>query len=203
MPVPPSAGGLLLPNKRIVQFACLTPTVLLATLLMMALSAKAQQLPSAADAVKDVPDNLSDHAAPEQPIPYSHKLHLALGLKCGTCHTNPEPGKLMTFPATATCMSCHLAIATKKPSIQKLTSFAKSGQPIPWVRVYTVTQGVNWTHRKHLEAGMKCETCHGQVAELAAMSQVTSVTSMGVCINCHKLHNAPTVCQTCHSWPAD
>jgi hypothetical protein len=62
---------------------------------------------------------------------------------------------------------------------------------------------VNWTHRKHLDAGVKCETCHGPVADMAAMSQATSVTSMGVCINCHKLNNAPTVCQTCHSWPAN
>ena len=100
-------------------------------------------------------------------------------------------------------MSCHSTVATKKPSIQKLASFAKSGQPIPWVRVYTVTAGVNWTHRKHLDAGVKCETCHGAVADMAAMSLATSVTSMGTCINCHKLHNAPTVCQTCHAWPAN
>jgi hypothetical protein len=175
-------------------------TAVMAALLLVALPMNAQQAEGNA---KDVPDNPSEHAAPVQPIPYSHKTHLALGLDCKTCHKNPEPGNLMTFPATSTCMSCHLTVATQKPAIQKLTALAKSGQPIPWVRVYMVTQGVNWTHRKHLDAGIKCETCHGQVAELAAMSQVTSVTSMGVCINCHKLYNAPTVCQTCHSWPTN
>src|ERR1700693_2204016 len=48
-----------------------------------------------------VPDNPSPHPAPEQPIPYSHKQHLAFGLKCQEGPTNPEPGMLMTFPDTA------------------------------------------------------------------------------------------------------
>lgn len=161
----------------------------------------AQQSAGTADVKIQVPDNPAEHTPPTQPIPYSHQTHLALGMECATCHTNPEPGSMMTFPATSKCMSCHDVVAAKKPSIQKLAGFAKSGQPIPWVRVYAVTTGVNWTHRKHLDAGVKCETCHGQVAEMSAMSQTTSVTSMGVCINCHKLHNAPTVCVTCHAWP--
>ncbi len=190
-------------SKRTILAAAFTPAILLAVLLFTGLSVKAQQPAATAGAKKDVPDNVAEHTPPVQPIPYSHQLHLSIGLECGTCHTNPEPGKLMTFPATSTCMSCHTTVATKKTSIQKLASLAKSEQPIPWVRVYSLTTGVNWTHRKHLEAGIKCETCHGQVADMAAMSQVTSVTSMGVCIDCHKLHNAPTVCQTCHAWPAN
>jgi hypothetical protein len=174
-----------------------------AALLFLTLNVNAQQSASIPGSRQDVPDNLAEHAPPVQPIPYSHKTHLALGLECQSCHTNPEPGNLMTFPATSTCMSCHSSVAKSKPAIQKLASFAKSNQAIPWVRVYAITPGVNWTHRKHIEAGVKCETCHGQVAEMSAMSQATSVTSMGVCINCHKLHNAPTGCQTCHVWPAN
>jgi hypothetical protein len=196
-------GGATVRSEWTALIARIAPAALAAALLFPLLPVNARQTTGTAEARNDVPDNPSEHAAPVQPIPYSHQTHLAFGLECKTCHRNPEPGNLMTFPATSTCMSCHSTVATEKPSIQKLASFAKSGQPIPWVRVYAIPQGVNWTHRKHLAAGIKCETCHGQVAELAAMSQVTSVTSMGVCINCHKLHSAPTVCQTCHSWPAD
>jgi hypothetical protein len=164
-------------------------------------TATAAQSAMPANVQQDVPDNLVSHAAPEQPLPYSHKAHLALGLQCAGCHTNPEPGKLMTYPATATCMSCHHAIAKNKPTIKKLAAYASSGQPVPWVRVYQVLPGVNWTHRKHLGAGIKCETCHGQVPEMATMSEATSVTTMGVCLHCHTLHSAPTVCATCHVWP--
>jgi hypothetical protein len=145
-----------------------------------------------------VPNNPAEHAAPAQPIPYSHKKHLAFGLECKKCHTNPEPGKLMTFPATSTCMECHVTIAKDKAAIQKLAEYAKSKQAVPWVRVYTVLPGVAWNHRVHLEAGVKCETCHGQVREIEAMSEVTSVTTMYSCLNCHELNKAKTACDTCH-----
>ena len=167
----------------------------LAILLLLAGAARAQE------AKQQVPNNVAPHPAPEQPIPYSHKTHLALGLKCQNCHTNPDPGNMMTFPATSKCMQCHTDVAKDKPAIQKLAEFAKSGQPIPWVRVYQLTPGVNWSHRTHLKTGMQCVMCHGQVAQLSAMAEVTGVTSMASCIACHQAHNAPTVCHTCHSWP--
>jgi len=145
-----------------------------------------------------VPDNPSEHTPPVQPIPYSHKKHLSFGLECKNCHTNPDPGKLMTFPATDKCMQCHVTIAKEKPSIQKLAEYSKSQQPIPWVRVYTVLPGVAWNHRVHLEAGVKCESCHGQVAQMDAMSEVTSVTTMYSCLSCHEVNRAKTACDTCH-----
>ena len=157
--------------------------------------------PQQQDAQQQVPNNPVASMAPVQPITYSHKTHLALGLQCKMCHTNPEPGALMTFPATSTCMSCHKTVATSKPSVVKLAQFAKSQQPIPWVRVYAVLPGVQWSHRKHLEAGIGCQTCHGAVADLDAMSVVTSVTAMGTCIHCHQMNNAKTACNTCHLWP--
>ncbi len=189
--------------KGIAKFlAVALNTALFAVPFCLLQNARAQQPAPAAQVKQEVPDNPMEHAPPEQPLPYSHKTHLAIGLQCTTCHTNPAPGTLMTFPATTTCMSCHLTVATNKPAIQKLASYSKSKQPIPWVRVYKVLPGVNWTHRKHLEAGMKCQMCHGQVQEMDRMSEATSVTTMGVCLKCHMDHGAPTVCQTCHSWPA-
>jgi len=149
-------------------------------------------------AKKMVPDNPSPHPAPEQPIPYSHKQHLAFSMPCARCHTNPEPGKLMTFPETATCMQCHATIAKDKPEIQKLATYASSKEPIPWVRVYKVLPGIAWSHRPHLVAGVKCETCHGAVAEMATMSEVTSVTTMYSCLNCHEMNHAKASCDTCH-----
>ena len=157
---------------------------------------------ASASAKRIVPDNPSPHPAPEQPIPYSHKQHLAFGLKCQECHINPEPGKLMTFPEAAKCMQCHVTIAKDKPSIQKIAQYAASNQQIPWVRVYKVIPGVNWTHRAHLAAGVKCETCHGNVSQISAMSEVTSVVTMYSCLNCHEMNRAKTTCETCHAQPS-
>jgi hypothetical protein len=149
---------------------------------------------------QEVPNNPSVGPGPDQPIHYSHKLHLALSakLECKGCHSNPDPGKLMTFPATSTCMKCHVKTAKVKPDIKKLAGFDKSKTAIPWVRVYNLRPGYEWTHRKHLDAGVKCEACHGQVDQLEVMTEVTSVVSMYSCVNCHTMHKAKTTCVTCH-----
>jgi len=127
-------------------------------LVSLAFSAAAQQTPVAK---QEVPDNIAPHAPPAQPLPYSHKTHVALSLECRRCHTNPDPGNQMTFPATTVCMTCHSTIAKEKSAIVKLAEFARSGQPIPWQRVYLVTPGVTWSHRKHLAAGF-CQQVQAQ-----------------------------------------
>lgn len=182
-------------NKKIVLVLAVQ---VLAVLFFFTAGIAAQEATKLETMKQMVPDNPSEHPAPVQPIPYSHKKHLAFGLECKNCHTNPDPGKLMTFPATSKCMECHVTIAKGKPSIQKLAEYSKSKQPIPWVRVYTVLPGVAWNHRAHLEAGVKCETCHGQVAQMDAISEVTSVTTMYSCLNCHEMNHAKTACDTCH-----
>jgi hypothetical protein len=137
-------------------------------------------------------------SAPVQPLPFSHKTHLSFQLSCKFCHTNPEPGNLMTLPVTQTCMGCHAAVAADKPAIQQLAAFAKSGQPIPWKPVYSVPAFVYWSHRTHLDAGLGCEMCHGNVAQMEVMSRTTNVTTMAGCVACHRKKEAPTGCETCH-----
>ena len=144
------------------------------------------------------PSKPAEVAAPVQPIPFSHKNHLAFGLKCELCHANPDPGINMTFPSTAQCMVCHVTVVKDRADIQKLAQYDKSKKQVPWVRVYSVPSSVNWNHRTHLQAGMKCELCHGQVAEMDTMKVATKVTTMQGCIDCHQLHDAPVGCRTCH-----
>jgi hypothetical protein len=184
--------------KRIGWTAPVVMAATMVTFLFVAASLPAQPAALPQTEKQMVPDNPSEHTPPLQPIAYSHKKHLAFGLECKKCHTNPEPGNLMTFPATSTCMECHVTIAKDKPSIQKLAEYAKSRQAVPWVRVYTVLPGVAWNHRAHLEAGVKCETCHGQVREMEATSEVTSVTTMYSCLHCHEMNHAKAACDTCH-----
>ncbi|MBK9168620.1 MAG: cytochrome c3 family protein [Bryobacterales bacterium] len=72
----------------------------------------------------------------EQPVPYSHKKHVALGLKCNSCHKNADPGELMGLPAESTCMSCHQTIKADSPHIRKVAAAARENKPVPWVRIY-------------------------------------------------------------------
>ncbi len=158
---------------------------------------------SAADVSPAVPNNIAPHPAPTQPLPFSHKAHLATGLACETCHIGPDPGIQMTFPATAICMSCHRTVATDKPAIVDLHVFSRSGQQIPWVRVYAITPGVSWSHRAHLDAGAQCETCHGDIKQSEAVAESKAIRAMATCISCHQARGAAADCVTCHAWPSD
>src|SRR5581483_6021799 len=83
-------------------------------------------------------------AAPEQPIPFSHKQHVSvMKVKCKMCHPNPDPGESMGIAQASVCMQCHSAIKTDSPAIQKLASFAAQNRNIPWVRVYRIPSYVD------------------------------------------------------------
>ena len=134
---------------------------------------------------------------PTQPIPYSHKQHLAMGLKCANCHEMPDPGELMGIPAVSKCMTCHQSVKKDSPAIQKLAAFAASKEPVPWVRVYRIPSFVFFSHKNHLDAGAKCETCHGKVPERERLFRETDI-SMNGCMNCHRINKASVDCMFCH-----
>jgi hypothetical protein len=158
------------------------------TLALVAVCATAQ---TPTPAAKYVP------RAPEQPIPYSHKKHLALGLECKTCHEMPDPGNNMGIPATDKCMTCHRSVKSDSPTIQKLAQFQKDGKPVPWVRIYHLPDYVDFSHKEHLAAKAACETCHGPVREREVMRKELGV-AMSDCIECHRSNNAPVTCDFCH-----
>ena len=135
--------------------------------------------------------------APVQPIPYSHKQHIALGLVCKNCHENADPGEAMGIPAVAKCMACHRTVAKDKPSIEQLAGFAERNAPVPWVRVYQIPSYVFFSHRAHLESGATCGNCHGPVEERDVLRRETDI-SMGGCMSCHKEKKAPNDCNFCH-----
>lgn len=136
--------------------------------------------------------------APTQPLPYSHRQHIEQGLECRDCHTNPDAGKLMTFPATSTCMSCHRTLPAGYASLKKLNDLAASGQPIPWVRVYQLPDYVYWDHATHLAARIGCEVCHGPMAERDVTAQETNVVTMIGCQTCHEKRQVYMGCDDCH-----
>ena len=134
---------------------------------------------------------------PPQPVPYSHKTHLAMGLKCDSCHRNADPGEFMGFPAESFCMSCHQVIKADSPHIGKLAAAAQAKKPIPWVRVYQLPKYVYFSHRVHTAAGTSCETCHGSVRERDVMTKEV-VHNMKSCMACHAATKARNDCTTCH-----
>ncbi|NCO35785.1 MAG: hypothetical protein AUJ92_09930 [Armatimonadetes bacterium CG2_30_59_28] len=137
-------------------------------------------------------------APPDQPINFPHQIHVTkVGLKCFFCHSNADKSIHATVPPVSRCMSCHKAVATDRPEIQKLTGYWKEKRPIQWAQVHKLPDFVYFSHKRHMKKGVACETCHGQVGAMMKMRRVRSLT-MGWCISCHRLHQASTDCATCH-----
>lgn len=124
--------------------------------------------------------------APQQPVPYSHKLHVGeLGLDCRYCHVGVEVSPVAMVPPTQTCMNCHTLI---KPESEKLAPVRESwekGTPLHWVRIHKVPDYAYFDHSAHLRAGVGCESCHGDVAAMEVVS-LDQPLSMGWCLDCHR-----------------
>ena len=89
-----------------------------------------------------------------QPIAYSHKQHIALGLQCLDCHISADTSAAATIPNVRKCMLCHAKVATAKPEIKKLAGYANSQREIPWQRVYGFPREalVKFQHAPHVRA---------------------------------------------------
>ncbi len=133
-----------------------------------------------------------------QPIPFSHRQHAETArMKCNDCHKLAPSGEVVSIPTGKTCMTCHLQIAKNSSSIKDLKSYVDENQPVPWIRVYEIPGFVDFSHKAHLDAGAKCETCHGPVASRDRLWRETDL-SMGGCLSCHREKGANTSCSTCH-----
>ncbi|MFN7933966.1 MAG: cytochrome c3 family protein [Bryobacteraceae bacterium] len=145
---------------------------------------------------KEVP--FTPGPAIEQPVPFSHKAHVATGLKCTECHAIEEPGDYAGFPAEAKCMACHIAIKKDSPHIAKVAAAKQSQTAIAWKRVYKLKEFVYFSHEiHHRKAAIGCETCHGRVEEREVLHQEKSL-SMYACMRCHEQKKARNDCATCH-----
>ena len=134
--------------------------------------------------------------APEQPINFPHPQHVkTLGMNCLYCHYAANKSMDPGMPAVGTCMGCHTLIGPSRPAIdslpartsaelEKLNGYWARKAPIPWVRIHKVPEYVRFPHNRHVNAGVTCQTCHGQVQEMNRVYQYASL-NMGWCVNCH------------------
>lgn len=124
--------------------------------------------------------------APEQPVPYSHKLHAGqLGLDCQYCHSQVFNSKQANVPATQTCMNCHEQIASDSENLAEIRESWETGQPVEWVRVHNLPDYAYFNHAAHVNVGVGCETCHGRVDRMEVVFQKEPL-SMSWCLDCHR-----------------
>ena len=123
---------------------------------------------------------------PEQPVSYSHALHVGdLGIDCVYCHNTVEIAAQASVPPTQTCMNCHAFIYPEKESLDAVWKSNETGLPIPWLRVHDLPDFVFFNHSAHLSAGVSCVSCHGRVDQMDVVYQAETL-SMGWCLECHR-----------------
>jgi len=139
-------------------------------------------------------------APARQPVEYSHKKHLALGLDCLDCHSGADVRARAGIPSVAKCMLCHQKLARDNSEVKKVIAYAAQNHEIPWERVYGFSPEalVRFQHAPHYQAHIACSTCHGDMTQ-ATVAQRQVRHTMGSCLNCHRQNHASEDCATCHS----
>ena len=140
----------------------------------------------------------SGRRGPEQPIAFSHQLHVGKrGISCVYCHQGVRTTANALLPSTETCMDCHKVVRTDSPEVKKVAQAYQEGRAIPWVRVTDLPDFVRFTHRRHIQAGVDCMSCHGDLSRMDRVHKARAL-NMGDCLSCHEAKGAPTDCLTCH-----
>jgi len=130
---------------------------------------------------------------PAQPIPFSHKIHVdQLGLDCRYCHSFVDVSGHSNVPTSNTCWNCHQHVQQDSPKLQPLRNrmdptleHPDFGKPVEWVRIHKLPDYVYFDHSAHVNRGISCQSCHGNVDEMEVVYQDQPL-SMGWCLECHR-----------------
>jgi hypothetical protein len=121
-----------------------------------------------------------------QPVQFSHDHHVGgLGIDCRYCHTSVGESNFAGMPSTHTCMSCHSQIWNDSPKLAPVRESYSTGEPIQWVRVHDLPDFVYFNHGIHVEKGIGCTECHGEVNRMPLMWKAEPMT-MEWCLECHR-----------------
>jgi hypothetical protein len=137
-------------------------------------------------------------APPTQPIAFDHHIHTQVaGLDCAFCHRTAARGVTAGLPDVQQCMACHSTIGQGQPEVDKVRNAWLQQQTIDWQRVDRLPDHTRFTHDAHIQAGIPCATCHGEVSQMQQIVQMRAL-KMADCVACHQQLGAPTECSTCH-----
>lgn len=124
--------------------------------------------------------------APVQPIPFSHQHHAGvLGIDCRYCHATVERSSVAGIPPTEVCMNCHSQMWVGSVILEPVRESYQNNRSIEWKQVYNTPGFVYFDHSIHVQKGIGCSTCHGQVEQMPFTYQVPTLL-MKWCVDCHR-----------------
>lgn len=123
---------------------------------------------------------------PIQPVPYSHATHVdQLGMDCRYCHSAVDKSWYANIPSPSVCMNCHSQVLPSDPRLAPVRDSFRSGEPIPWVQIHRTPDFVFFNHAVHVNRGVSCVSCHGQVNQMVEVRHEKPLT-MAFCLDCHR-----------------
>ena len=121
-----------------------------------------------------------------QAVPFSHEHHVSgLGIDCRYCHNSVETSTFAGMPATKTCITCHSQIWNNSQMLAPVRESWRDNTPLAWTRVHDLPKFVYFRHDIHIQKGVGCATCHGQVDQMPLMWKDQSLL-MEWCLECHR-----------------
>lgn len=125
-------------------------------------------------------------AAPDQPVPFSHRHHVnGLGIDCRYCHNGVETAPFAGLPSTRVCMTCHSRLWTHAEMLAPVRESLARDKPLRWTRVNDLADFVYFDHSIHVSKGVGCVTCHGRV-DLMPLTRRANAFYMKFCLECHR-----------------
>jgi hypothetical protein len=82
-------------------------------------------------------------------------------------------------------MNCHSQIWTNAPMLEPVRESYRTGKSLEWTRVNYLPDYVYFNHSIHVNKGVGCVSCHGQVDKMPLMLEANSLR-MEWCLNCHR-----------------
>lgn len=136
---------------------------------------------------------------PEQPIPFSHRLHSGIKeIQCRFCHPYVARSIHPGIPPVEKCLYCHNYIIPKHPQILKEHRYFHTATPTPWIKVNYLAEHVVFNHQRHIKKEIACRQCHGDVETMDRLKG--KKFEMGFCVECHREKKANLDCWlACHS----
>ncbi len=131
---------------------------------------------------------------PVQPVPFPHNVHTdQLGMDCRYCHSFVEVAAHSNIPTTQVCMNCHSQVQKDNPKLEPIRDSWATGKPMEWVQIHKTADYVYFNHSAHVNRGVSCVECHGQVNQMETVYHAKP-HSMKWCLECHRepeLHLRP------------
>src|SRR5260370_11854113 len=82
-------------------------------------------------------------------------------------------------------MNCHWVLFNNAGYLEPVRESYRTDKSIEWVRVHRLADYVYFNHSIHINKGVGCSSCHGQVNQMPLMFQASPLL-MAWCLDCHR-----------------